>query len=130
MKTGYTKEAGRCLVSAAKKENMTLVCSVLSCADMYNRSITLLNSCFDKYKKIQLLSKDEPISIKTKNGTITASAKADFSYPICEGELEHVEIIATPIESSSSNNKKEEICGKIQIYLLKRLIFSGNLYKL
>ena len=134
VKTGYTKEAGRCLVSAAKKEDMTLVCSVLSSADMYNRSIELLNSCFERYKKTKLLDKNDEISLESKGKLIKATSKTDFSYPLCEGELEHVEIITTPIENKSkkwlSKKKKEEICGKIEIYLLKRLIFSGNLYKL
>ena len=134
VKTGFTKEAGRCLVSAAKKEDMTLVCSVLSSADMYNRSIELLNSCFERYKKTKLLDKNEEILLESKGKLIKATSKTDFSYPLCEGELEHVEIITTTIDNKSkkrrSKNKKEEICGKIEIYLLKRLIFSGNLYKL
>ena len=134
VKTGYTKEAGRCLVSAAKKEDMTLVCTVLSSRDMYNRSITLLNSCFEKYKKTKLIDKDRPISLVINGKTIMTTAKTDFFYPLCDGEHEHLEIITSAQENQMKNlssiNKKEEICGKIEIYLLKRLIFSGNLYKL
>ena len=134
VKTGYTKEAGRCLVSAAKKEDMTLVCTVLSSPDMYNRSIALLSSCFERYKKTKLLDKSEEFTLESGGNLITATAKTDFFYPLCDGELEHVEIIATAIENQRekghSKDKKEEICGKIQIYLLKRLIFSANLYKL
>lgn len=134
VKTGYTKEAGRCLVSAAKKEEMTLVCTVLSCADMYNRSIKLLEECFEKYKKTSLLKKEDIFEIEVNEKTISCSPKIDFSYPLLEGELEHVEIITTTNEyigkKEALTPQKEEICGKIEIYLSKRLIFSSNLYKL
>ena len=39
VKTGYTKEAGRCLVSAIEREGMTLICTVLGCPTTYERSI-------------------------------------------------------------------------------------------
>ena len=49
VKTGYTKQAGRCLVSAAKRDGRILVCTVLNCAQMYERSIELLDKAFALY---------------------------------------------------------------------------------
>ena len=46
VKTGYTKQAGRCLVSAAKRGNTVLICTVLNCAPMYERSAQLLDKAF------------------------------------------------------------------------------------
>ena len=134
VKTGYTKEAGRCLVSAGKKDDMTIVCSVLSCPDMYNRSIALLDDCFEKYKRVQLLNKNEIFKMEVNGRVVSCKSKCDFFYPLQEEELEYIEIIttATPnlMKTSDFTRKKEEIYGKIEIYLLKRLIFSSNLYKL
>ena len=45
VKTGYTKEAGRCLVSSATREGMRLVSVVLNSPDMYLRSAEILDSC-------------------------------------------------------------------------------------
>ena len=45
VKTGYTKHSGRCLVSAAKKGDRTLVCVVLNLSDTYG----VTKSLFDKY---------------------------------------------------------------------------------
>ena len=134
VKTGYTKDAGRCLVSAAKKENMTLICSVLSCADMYNRSIALLSDCFSKYRKVLIAGKKQIFNVPTAEGEMQTVTGVDFFYPICEEEKDYIEYKAQKLENISENelNKKKngEIVGQIQIYLLKRLIFSGNLYKL
>ena len=46
VKTGYTREAGRCLVSAAKRDGRVVICTVLNCAPMYERSAELLDKAF------------------------------------------------------------------------------------
>ena len=46
VKTGYTREAGRCLVSAAKRGDKMIICTVLNCAPMYERSAELLDKAF------------------------------------------------------------------------------------
>ena len=134
VKTGYTKEAGRCLVSAAEKDNLTLVCSVLSCVDMYNRSISLLSDCFSKYKRELIVEKNQVFDLLDNGKKIKAVTGVDFFYPIREEEKAYIEFKVEKLENSSSkslNEKKNgEIIGQIKIFLLKRLIFSGNLYKL
>lgn len=47
IKTGYTKKAGRCLVSSAERNGRTLICVVLNCPDMYSVSINLLEKGFE-----------------------------------------------------------------------------------
>ena len=54
VKTGYTKNAGRCLVSSAEKDGMEVVSVVLNCPEMYERSESILNYCFSNYKLIKL----------------------------------------------------------------------------
>ena len=46
VKTGYTKAAGRCLVSAAKRGARIMICTVLNCPAMYERSAELLDKAF------------------------------------------------------------------------------------
>ena len=50
VKTGYTKEAGRCLVSAARRGDRVLICTVLNCGPMYERSAELLDKAFALYE--------------------------------------------------------------------------------
>lgn len=51
IKTGYTKKAGRCLVSSAERNGKTLICVVLNCSDMYNVSINLLEKGFESINR-------------------------------------------------------------------------------
>lgn len=48
-KTGYTMAAGRCLVSSAKKDGLTLVCVTLNDRNDWNEHIALYDYGFEKY---------------------------------------------------------------------------------
>lgn len=130
VKTGYTKEAGRCLVSAAKRDNMTLICSVLNCSTTYERSIKLLDDAFSVYRYETLLSKDDKFSFEEGKNTVEAYSKTNFSYPLLEEEKQFVEIKTVPDSKTIKRKESGEIIGQIEIYLAKQLIFSTNLYKL
>ena len=126
VKTGYTKEAGRCLVSAATRKNMTLVCTVLSCQPMYERSAELLDDAFEGYENKLLLKAGTPLIVQKGNENIKGAPREDFYYPLSEGEEAQLEIKTFPYTVM----KNKEIVGQFEIYLSKRLLFSGNLYKL
>lgn len=126
VKTGYTKEAGRCLVTAAKRGNLTLICTVLSCARMYERTEELLDAYFAAYQNHMLVSADEQFSLDIHGKSFLTTTQEDLVYPMLTEEMEWVERRISPVEG----REKEGILGKIEIYLLKRLLFSRNLYKL
>ena len=130
IKTGYTKEAGRCLVSAAERENMTLICTVLNCSTTYERSSKLLDDAFEKYHYEQLLDKDTVFTVKVGEKVIKCKSEADYFYPLMEEEKELVEIVTEPLNSVQNGKFNKKIVGQLKIYLTKRLLFSGNLYKL
>ena len=46
VKTGYTKEAGRCLVSSAERNGKEMICVVLSCGPMFEESGALIETAF------------------------------------------------------------------------------------
>ena len=50
IKTGYTKEAGKCLTFSAKRDGMTVVGVVLNCPNMFEDSMNLMNYCFENYE--------------------------------------------------------------------------------
>ena len=56
VKTGYTKQAGRCLVSAARRDGKTLICTVLNCPSMYERSAELLDKGFYRVNPRKILN--------------------------------------------------------------------------
>ncbi len=126
VKTGYTKEAGRCLVSAAERDGLRLVCTVLNRSDTYERSIKLLDDAFSSYQQVEILGKGELFEVQDGQKTLRGVAKESFQYPLMEEEKEHVERVISPY--SMQGNK--EIVGQIQIFLFKRLLFCGFLYKI
>ncbi|MBE6599945.1 MAG: D-alanyl-D-alanine carboxypeptidase [Ruminococcaceae bacterium] len=56
VKTGFTKASGRCLVSAAKRENLTLIAVTLRAPDDWNDHRTMLDYGFEHYRAEQLCS--------------------------------------------------------------------------
>lgn len=122
VKTGFTHEAGRCLVSSANRKDMSLVCVVLNSPMMYERSAELLEDAFATYTMQTLIRKGENFNLHKNIGV----SRNEYAYPLSEGELEHIERRIIPIQERNPSG----IVGKIEIYLTKRLLFSGNLYKL
>lgn len=54
VKTGFTKKAGRCLVSAAERDGMTLIAVTLNAPDDWRDHTALLDFGFDSYERISL----------------------------------------------------------------------------
>lgn len=54
VKTGFTKKSGRCLVSAAERDGVRLVCVTLDCPDDWRTHTELLDSGFAAYERVLL----------------------------------------------------------------------------
>lgn len=74
VKTGYTKVSGRCLVSAARRDGLTLICVTLSAPDDWRDHTRLLDFGFAHYQRFLL----------AEEGTLR------ISFPIAGGETETV----------------------------------------
>lgn len=61
VKTGFTDDAGRCLVSAAERDGMTLICVTLNAQDDWSLHAFLYDKCFESYSMTPL--PDIPSSI-------------------------------------------------------------------
>lgn len=59
VKTGFTKKTGRCLVSAAEREGMTLICVTLGAPDDWNDHAALLDYGFASYARVVLYDEGE-----------------------------------------------------------------------
>ncbi len=114
VKTGFTVRAGRCLVSAAERNGMTLVSVVLNSPQMFERSEELLQNAFETYQMRTLCS--------TSDLYDGCCVRYDFSYPLKQGEEDKIRIQNEIISPDS------EIAGIMKIYLENRLLFSQNLF--
>ena len=66
VKTGFTKRSGRCLVSAAEREGVTLIAVTLNAPDDWNDHTALLDFGFSQYRAVELCREGEfllPLSI-------------------------------------------------------------------
>ena len=117
IKTGYTIKAGRCLVSSAEKNGMDIVCVVLNCPEMYERSIDIFESCFKKFKLIKL---NEGIVFNFENKLCHLNDSANFV-------IENADKISYRIEPVENC---EDIIAQLLIYNGNELIFTGKLYNI
>ena len=114
------------MVSAVEKEGMTLVCCLLNCPTTYERTMQLFDDAFSAYQQTLLLGKDTILEVTDGKNKWKGISNKDFYYPLLAEEKELVEIKTHPINAIKLKN----IIGQFEIYLAKRLLFSGNLYKL
>lgn len=90
VKTGYTKAAGRILVSSALRNGRRLIAVTIHAPDDWNDHTTLLEKGFSDFHEISIVSKGQILGrISVVGGTeetVSLTAEADFSYPLAEGE--------------------------------------------
>lgn len=93
-KTGYTRAAGRCLVSCCERDGLRFVCVTLSDPDDWNDHIRLYEQAFAAWERRSVVSSAERYEIPLVMGQeelATASPARDFSLALPrEEELELV----------------------------------------
>ena len=86
IKTGYTQAAGRCLVFAAEREGMQLVGVVLSCPNMFEDAMALLDYGMDNYEMRPLVQEGDRIAnVYVAGGMkkrLALCAPADIMVPV------------------------------------------------
>lgn len=90
VKTGFTKAAGRILVSSATRNQRRLICVTINAPDDWRDHKTLLEDGFARYELRQLICAGQKIgSVAVMNGTrssVDLIAEEDFDYALAEGE--------------------------------------------
>lgn len=132
VKTGYTKKAGRCLVSSAERNGMELVCVVLNCDPMFEESEKLLETAFKKFSLVEVL---EPYfhvgSVKVNFGdqkTINLFSKKGFFFPVTQNEKSMIRVVSKFPVTISAPVKKGAVVGEISIFCGNDLIFLDKIY--
>ena len=98
VKTGFTKAAGRILVSSAVRDGRRLVCVTINAPDDWNDHKALLEDGFSRYQIQTLVRAGDVLGTVDVLGGDQASAHLvaadDFEYPLAEGE--QVSILLPP----------------------------------
>ena len=130
IKTGFTKKAGRCLVSSCKKDGREFIVVVLNCPNMFERSKELLTESFNKYENIKLVNSEHILGFiyDCKNEKHSIAVKRDIILPIKSTDKDKIKIEYDYQEKIDEIIKKDQEVGQIKIYLENCLIFTQKIY--
>lgn len=129
VKTGYTGDAGRCLVTSATRDGRQLISVVLGCNTKKQRtteSIKLLDYGFQSFEIIDLaenMKKDFLLEVyKSKGNVYKISIEASYPYPLLPEEIEKVEYVYNFNSDLEAPLRAGEKCGKITIKIDNEVI--------
>lgn len=133
IKTGYTDDAGRCLLSSAVKNNMRLISAVFKSTgnDLYLASRTLLDYGFDNYTNTTIITKEE----YTKTERVLFSKQKElvyepeFNYKVLLKKGTSTDSYSTKVKLDKINLpiKKGDKVGTLEVYNSKKLETTINL---
>lgn len=129
-KTGYTIAAGRCLVSAAKKDGLTLVCVTLNDRNDWNDHISLYDYGFSNFACFESKDTDYIFDIPCVGGTAdstTVVGEKDIKLVVPASDKENIvrkvycdSFLYAPIKENQS-------VGVIEYTLDNDILASNNL---
>lgn len=93
VKTGFTKKAGRCLVSSAQRDGVTLITVTLACPDDWRVHTKLLDYGFEQLKSTDLSALLPPLGIAVGGGVkshVNLEPQSSLTAALVDGEQDHV----------------------------------------
>lgn len=126
VKTGFTKKAGRCLVSSATRNGMQLVCVVLNCGPMWEDSSALLEYGFVNYSNEMVVNKNNIFKVvEVRNGKekfVAVKPKEDYYIALKAGEETNINLQPKDMIIAQAPLRKGDGAGKLEVYLDNKLL--------
>ena len=126
IKTGFTGDAGRCLITSCTKNDRTLISIVLGCDSKKYRttdSVKLLDYGFNAYKNINLgeyVKNSICINVAKSEGKLyLLSQNFERLYPLKEEELNKISVYYHLNQNLIAPLEKGEKIGYAEIFLDK-----------
>ena len=135
VKTGYTGQAGRCLVTSATRNNMRLISTVLFCDSKSLRSqssMRVLDYAFESYRYVKLLDMGSimghvPVTRARAAEAIPAGVAADVKAVIKNQEIDMLSTrVSLPAELQAPI-RKGTILGTVSVYKGEEIIAESPL---
>ena len=131
VKTGFTTQAGKCLVFSAQRDGMTIVGAVLNCPNMFNDAITMLDYGFDNYSVKKIISAGEPIvRIRVENSlktNLALAVKRDIIIPVSNGGDATVRTRVFTEDNITAPINKGDVLGSLEIWEGDRILIKEDL---
>ncbi|RYD04686.1 hypothetical protein N752_15040 [Desulforamulus aquiferis] len=120
LKTGYTSQAGQCIIASAKRDDRELIAVVLRTegVNLWSDAAKLLDYGFDNYENQQLIEKGKvmtslPVIYGKENVKLVAGE--DYIYTFARENPEDLQISFDVPESTLAPVDKGEVLGAIVI---------------
>jgi D-alanyl-D-alanine carboxypeptidase/D-alanyl-D-alanine carboxypeptidase (penicillin-binding protein 5/6) len=124
MKTGYTRQAGRTLVSSAEKNGQTLVCVTLNDPNDWADHASLLDYGFQEYPRTVAVAEGQVLGQVSLTGSLKhrvgAVARDEIAYPLRDGEEVRLEV--TLPTSAEAPVFQGQIAGEVTAWVGEREI--------
>lgn len=130
-KSGYTPEAGRCLVTTADVNGLNLVVVVLNAPDMFASSQKLIEKTGKEYKRVELLKPYSHLSSLPVEGTemrVNLCTKQGYTATLSALEEAQIRVITDYPEVLSVPVRSGQVVGKIKVVLNDKELFSAPIY--
>ena len=131
VKTGFTDNAGRCLVNAHEENGMQIISVVLNCQPMFDECKKLTTLALDKYIMKELIKPYNFVSEleiedseKSEIGVITIKG---FSLPILKTEEGNYEVKYLLPEKMIAPIELNQNVGKVQVFYNNEVIYEDDL---
>ncbi|MBR5192182.1 MAG: D-alanyl-D-alanine carboxypeptidase [Clostridia bacterium] len=131
VKTGFTKKAGRCLVTSCKRNGLELICVVLNCQNMFEHTEYLLLDAFSNYNSYKIFNKNNIIDfleVKNCKEKCPIYIKSNVKLALTEKEKENLKIVYDFPNILEKNYNKDEEIGSIKFFIENNLIFTEKVY--
>jgi D-alanyl-D-alanine carboxypeptidase (penicillin-binding protein 5/6) len=121
IKTGYTKQAGNCVVGAAQRGDMVLIAVSLNSPSVYQDLEQMLDYGFNNYSQKTIKKAEQlAVTVPVENGTaesVQARPQTDLVAALTEKEQSQVSYKFYPQENVSAPIKKGQILGTCRMYV-------------
>lgn len=133
IKTGYTPEAGNCLVASAQRDNESYIAVVLNASgkNVFIDIHKLLNFGFNNFENVKVAFKEQFVdNVNVDNGTIPIVAgilEEDLFSTLPNNSLENISTKVTFNEDIKAPLKKGDVLGQVEYFYLDEHIGTVNI---
>lgn len=129
-KTGFTKAAGRTLVSTAEKDGMKLIAVTIDASDDWNDHRYMFESAYEKYKLNTFIEKGYLLGVGKEPLLNHLSIESPLVYPASAKETEEMEVKYTllDIDPLKGGMNIPKVVGVAELWLNNKIISSKPIY--
>ncbi len=133
VKTGYTKEAGRCLIASSEKNGMQVIAVALNHYNYFELCSNLMDYAHENFELKRVVDSNKIYAnAKVKKGGKVKDAELkalnDQYYPVKKDGSEIIREELTAVDVITAPHSRETSCGEVKIYINNHLKFSEKLY--